>query len=150
GPPSACFKIDRIWLSVNFDLFMKNLLRYRLRENSTFDISYFAGGLPNHLSGYQEKILLNLQKGLAVCVDGIVTNITDTRDDLKAAKEGDHYLRTNTLHVLIQQFATETLRKLHLNTKHYRDNEIHYGVAYTNYVAEEYGISRNNDKAVAS
>ncbi|RUO37892.1 hypothetical protein CWE15_11060 [Aliidiomarina taiwanensis] len=34
-----------IWLSVNFDVFMQNLLRFSLRENSTFDPVYFSGGL---------------------------------------------------------------------------------------------------------
>ncbi|MFO3278389.1 hypothetical protein SCX93_14900, partial [Legionella pneumophila serogroup 1] len=38
--------IDRIWLSLNFDFFMQNLLAYTLRENSTFGSNYFAGGLP--------------------------------------------------------------------------------------------------------
>ncbi len=32
--------------------FMKNLLRHRLRENSTFDISYFSGGLPQCVRWY--------------------------------------------------------------------------------------------------
>ncbi|WP_221034023.1 hypothetical protein, partial [Legionella jordanis] len=43
----ACFNIDRIWLSLNFDFFMQNLLAHTLRENSTFGINYFVGGLPN-------------------------------------------------------------------------------------------------------
>ncbi|WP_221034031.1 hypothetical protein, partial [Legionella jordanis] len=42
----ACFNIDRIWLSLNFDFFMQNLLAHTLRENSTFGINYFVGGLP--------------------------------------------------------------------------------------------------------
>ncbi|WP_221034033.1 acetolactate decarboxylase, partial [Legionella jordanis] len=43
----ACFNIDRIWLSLNFDFFMQNLLAHTLRENSTFGINYFVGGLPD-------------------------------------------------------------------------------------------------------
>ncbi|MDW9168959.1 hypothetical protein SE949_15445, partial [Legionella pneumophila subsp. fraseri] len=42
----ACFNIDKIWLSLNFDFFMQNLLAYTLRENSTFGSNYFVGGLP--------------------------------------------------------------------------------------------------------
>lgn len=44
-PASFCFKTAMIWLSVNFDVFMQNLLCFSLRENSTFEISYFLGGL---------------------------------------------------------------------------------------------------------
>ncbi len=35
------FKIAVIWLSVNFDVFMRNLLAVRLLENSTFGPPYF-------------------------------------------------------------------------------------------------------------
>jgi hypothetical protein len=40
---SACFNMDMICLSLNFDFFMQHLLRHRSRENSTFNITYFSG-----------------------------------------------------------------------------------------------------------
>jgi len=45
-PASASFKIATIWLPVNHDAFMQNLLGLMVRENSTFEHRYFSGGLP--------------------------------------------------------------------------------------------------------
>ncbi|MFO9010474.1 hypothetical protein SC943_15390, partial [Legionella pneumophila serogroup 1] len=63
----ACFNIDRIWLSLNFDFFMQNLLAHTLRENSTFGINYFVGGLPSLLltSVYLLKNKYTLKNSLA-------------------------------------------------------------------------------------
>ncbi|MGL5743218.1 MAG: asparagine synthase-related protein [Legionella sp.] len=43
---------------------MKNLLRYRLRENSTFDISYFAVGLPEYINLFKTKLENAVKKRL--------------------------------------------------------------------------------------
>lgn len=40
-PQSPCFRIVTIHLSQNFDFFIQNLIRFSLRENSTFEHHHF-------------------------------------------------------------------------------------------------------------
>lgn len=44
-PASACFRILRIWLSLNFDFFYAESPLVIIRENSTFVHRWFSGGL---------------------------------------------------------------------------------------------------------
>lgn len=97
----------------------------------------------------KEKTLLNLQQSIGVCADGTLTNIVDARDDLKEAHEGITFLITNTLRTLIQQHAIEHARATY-SEKELATNTMHYGNAYSNYVATTYGIALKKDAFVSA
>ncbi len=97
----------------------------------------------------KEKILLNLQQSIMVCADGTLTNIVDARDDLKEANKGIAFLIRNTLRTLIQQHAIEYARATY-SEKELATNTMHYGNAYSNYVAKMYGIALKKDDFVSA
>lgn len=97
----------------------------------------------------KEKILLNLQKSIVVCADGTLTNIVDAKDDLTEAHEGIAFLITNTLRTLIQQSAVEHSRATYSESE-LSLNTLHYVNAYSNYVAETYGIAQKNDGFISA
>ncbi|EHL29956.1 ferredoxin reductase domain-containing protein [Legionella drancourtii] len=92
----------------------------------------------------KKNVLSNLQKGIVVCVGGVLTNVIDAKDDLKA-HTGLNEILYKIKVTLIQQIALTEIRQQYGNTK---GNEIHYVNAYYNYVAKDYGLKLKEDNFI--
>ncbi|CEG56003.1 hypothetical protein [Legionella fallonii] len=92
----------------------------------------------------KKNVLSNLQKGIVVCVGGVLTNVVDAKDDLKA-HTGINEILYKIKVTFIQQIAITEIRQRYGNTA---GNEIHYVNAYYNSVAKDYRLKQKEDNFI--
>ena len=98
---------------------------------------------PQILLPIKQGIMTNLQKSFDACSNGLVNNIIDAKDDLKAANEGVAFLHQNTLRTLIQQYALLYVQSIYGDIE---DFNTHYATAFCNYASPTYGLPLKHDE----
>ena len=92
----------------------------------------------------KKNALMELQRNVDVCADGIVTHIRQAQNAVKAYKG-----IKNTLQAIktefIRQHSTPYIQSLYSDSGNYEGFEIHYANAFYNLVAKDFGLLEQDD-----
>ncbi len=144
--PSFDLLKSRLWLSGANDFY--SIGKISLFNEGKESLERLYALLMNDTIPFDSKknVVLNLQKSIAVCADGTLTNIISAKNDLIASMGLDYQI-SNIKRVLIQEYALDYIKEVGAIWK---GNEIHYVNGYYNHVAQNYGVPLQTDRVIPS